>query len=63
MAEALADSLAEVGMWPMKEYISNQKAIIVEYIVYHLIYKLCMGVGRIPGSISFMQWWYQDHTW
>ena len=54
-------AIEAAGLWPMWEYLRRRQATIVKYITSQLIFKLCTGTERIPGSIQSLSWWDQDH--
>ena len=50
-----------IEIWPIREYMRRQQAIIMEYIGGRPIYEFCTGAEHMEGSSRFLRCWYQDY--
>ena len=56
----LSDAMEAAVMWPIKEYIQRWQSTIAAQVVFCTIYKMCIGVERMPGSSRMVRWWDQE---
>ena len=56
----VAEVLEISGLWTIKEYIHLRQATVAAQVDCWIIYELCTGAERIPGTNKFMWCWYKD---